>query len=146
MSARENEKGGSPAVTWIVRGVVVLLFVIGFIASIKWRGLVGEYERGVALYEGKEYVKAREVLDAVVDSPLSAFRLRGQARRALALCNVEEASDKAEKERTVEGYSRVLQALEDAKEVAGSSEEIEKRIERYTLYRDKMLEAETTAE
>jgi hypothetical protein len=129
--APESPKGKTALVG---RMVLVVALVLVLIAAFQWYRLSGELKQGVSLYEAGKYQDAVNVLEPLLPRTLSGFRIRAEAKRTIGLCKAEMASEIALKDRTAEGYQKALKLLEEAKALAGSTQEIERRIAEYTGY------------
>jgi len=128
---RQTEDQAGRKALPIVRGLLILALLLVAAAAIRWAMLYRAYSRAVSLYEQEEYAQAHDLLQGVIASPLSAFRIRSRARRALGMCVAEMASDLALREPSLAGYTRALDLLEQARELVGPSQEIERRIREY---------------
>ena len=143
MGEEQKKRGGIG--TLIVRIVLIVILIAVIIFGLKWRGVVAEYKRGLALYEQEQFEEAAEVFEAVQDRPLARLKVRKQARLNLGRCKAEMATSMAFKEKTVEAYTKAIQLLEEAKELSGPSEEYDRRIKEYQGYIDSEKKPETEA-
>ncbi len=128
-SKKQTKPAGKSA--RIVRMLLIVALVLVAGVAARWHMLLREYRKGVALYDEGKYQEAHGVLEELVEKPLAALRIRSQARTALGRCKAEVASDVVFKERSLEGYTKALKLLEEAKELVGPSTEIERRIREY---------------
>jgi len=126
------------------RIVLIIVLIVVALLALGWRMVAGDYKKALRLYDDGKYEEAQVLFEKVIAHPLSAIRIRGQARKALGLCKAEIASDIALNERSLEGYDRALKLLEEAKNLAGPTEEIERRIKEYSEYRQRLVEAEAS--
>lgn len=133
----EAEKKQTGKGTLITRIVLIVVLVVITIIALQWRGVLREHRRGLDLYTEGKYEEAHAVFEAVLASPLSVIRMRSEARDSLGRCKAEMASEIALKELSLEGYSKALKLLEEAKKLAPSAE-IDRRIEEYSGYKDNM--------
>jgi len=137
----QQEPGKGSAGTLIVRIVLIVILVFVVIFAVRWYGVKGKYDQAVDLYEQHKFSEAHDLFEEVIASPVSAFRLRGKAQESLARCKSEMASELAmSQDRTAETLDEALTLLEEAKDLAGGSEEIERRIQEYTQMRDRLKE------
>ena len=134
----EKGGGGSESKDRIIRIVLILILVAVVLMAVRWRMLRAELERCVELYNNYEYEEAAERLDALVGKPVSAIRIRPEARRILLLCRAYVAAE----DRTLAGYEKALNFLDEAKRAGVSAEEVVPRIKEYSEYKSRMEEAE----
>ena len=121
----------------VVRVLLICILVILAIFAIRWYGVKADLARGQALYDEFKYEEAIPVLDKVCKSSVSFLRLRKVAQVQKAFCEMELALMEADKERSYEGYTKAVKAIEEARRLGGGSAEIERRLEEYTDYKTK---------
>jgi len=131
-----------------IAGRIVLIIVLVTVAALGawWRAVASDLSKAITLYDEGKYREAEMLLEKVIQHPMSAFRIRAEAKKALGLCKAEMASDIAFTDRTIEGYDRALRLLEEARRLAGPTAEIERRIAEYSGYRQKLLETREAVE
>jgi len=135
MAEAEKKRMGKGAL--VVRVVLIGVLVAVVIIALQWRGVLGEHRRGLDLYTERKYEEAHAVFEAVLASRLSVIRIRSEARESLGRCKAEMATEIVFKERTLEGYSKALKLLDEAKKLAPSPE-IDRRIAEYSEYKGKL--------
>jgi len=142
----EQEKKPSGKGAWIVRIVVIVILVLGFVFALTWRSVVADYKKAASLYEAGEYREAYDAFEAVQARPLAAWKVREQARIGMGRCKAEMATDAAFAAKTPEEWKEVVALMQEAIALAGTSEEYDRRLAEYTrchevARRDEELEA-----
>lgn len=128
-----------------IRILLLAALVLLLAVAVRWRMLATEYQRAIDLFDQGKYEAAQTRLQQVMDRPLAAFRIREKARRAIGLCKAEQAGEIVRQERSLEGYAKALDLLEQARREAGATPEIERRIEEYKGYLERQKAAAPTA-
>jgi len=131
--AEQGKKSGSTR-KLVVRIVLFVALIVVIIAALQLRAARKEYERGYKLYGEGKYEEACKVFDAVQARAIAVIKVGKQARISMGRCKAEMATELAFKDKSAEGYTKALKLLDEARELAGSSEEIERRIEEYSGY------------
>ena len=75
----------------IIRVAVVAVLAVLVVLVIRWTTLKSTYDEAHKLYDVGRYEAASERLTEVVNSSLSVFRLRSEARHTLGLCKLAMA-------------------------------------------------------
>ncbi len=131
--AEEGKKSRSTR-DLVIRIVLFVVLIVIIIAALQLRAARKEYERGYKLYGEGKYEEAYEVFNAVQARAIAVIKVGKQARISMGRCKAEMATEIAFKDKSAEGYTKALKLLDEAKELAGSTEEIERRIEEYSGY------------
>ena len=113
-----------------------MLLIVAVMAIDNYR-LRREYGKALDLYDQAKYQEAHDILEPLVKKPLAIIKIRGQARKALGQCKLQLAVDIGQSARSKEGWTQALTMLEEARELAGPSEEIERQIKEYREYIEK---------
>ena len=132
--ADAKPKGMSNRTDRLIRIALVVILLLTVIAALRWRALATELDRAVLLYNDYEYEQAVERLAPLLHKPLAVIRIRGEARRILLLCEAALAGE----ERTVEGYRKALDFLEEARKAGVGDDEIDPRVREYSEYKAKL--------
>lgn len=137
--AREAGKRGLSKRDLIVRIVLIIVLVIIAAMALRLRTLRAEYKRALDLYDEREFQEAHDIFETICASPVSIIKVRSKAKQALGRCKAELASEIVlGGERTAESYGEALKLLEEARELTGGSEEIERRIKEYSEYKERI--------
>ena len=134
----KNSKVPSRRIVWVIRGLLIVAVILIAFVLLEWRSLAVQCNRGVEMCNQKMYAEAESVLAPLLHKPLSAFRIGAKAREVILECRLRMASEIVKRAGTLEGYIMARQRLEEAKALYGTSPKIERRIQEYTKYIDKL--------
>ena len=119
-----KKANGSTKARTVIRVLVFVVLALLVIVVVQWAMLRNRYEKAAELYENGSYEAASKELNEIINSALSVFRVRAQARDTLGKCRLEMAKEIEQSGSSVKQFQKALGFLKEAESLGVQSDSI----------------------